>query len=81
MKLEICIAPRWVCRQAGGSRKKHEIKPTCRMPVALLNWVNMWLADNVPADDDDSELPPHDSVSDVEMTVSRTSSSFGSGRE
>lgn len=47
----------------------------------FIDWVNMWLADNVPADDNDSELQPHDSVSDVEMTVSRTSSSFGNGRE
>lgn len=30
----------------------------------FVDWVNMWLADNVPADDNDSELPPHDSVSD-----------------
>lgn len=47
----------------------------------FVDWANMWLADSVPADDNDGELPPRDSVSDVEMTASRTSSSFGSGRE
>lgn len=43
----------------------------------FVDWVNMQLVDNVPADDNHSELSPRDSVSDVEMTVSRASSGFG----